>query len=264
MYVVALTELAGDLETEAPFFASLLRLAPYDVKVRLAGAMPKVLVSTPDEPTAADVVRQVQSRHHRAMVYDASRAVHAAHMVKLHRFSLDATGVWANGQAGDRLAWADLGAVILALVRTSVSKTTEESEYMSSMTAHSINQMRVTHQVTRTQTATTHVAYLFPNALAASPRPWLLEEATAQFVGLGRDMQPTRHGNFFATIAAMRRYAPNAVFDDRFVASPIISHGTVHLHGQATAPPQPPPALADLTVNILAATLSRDRGGPYR
>ena len=77
-------------------------------------------------------------------------------------------------------------------------------------------------------------------------------------------MQPTRRANFFSTVAAVRRLAPEAVVDDRFVASPLVSQASVHVRGTDAAPVSQPAGLIDLTVTILAGWLQRDRRGPYR
>jgi hypothetical protein len=261
MRVVALTDLKGGLEAEAPFLATLLGLSAYDVRARFAGATPKILLQTPDEEVARRVQRDVAARGHGVVALDAASIVHTSQMVHLHRFSLDAAGVWASGAAGERLEWSDLGAMVVAQVRTPVSRTTEEVEYQAGTAT---TPSKVTHVITRTEQTASHVAYLFPSAQAVSQRPWVLEEASAQFMSLGRDMHPTRRANFFWTVAAIRRYAPNAVVDDRFVASPLVAQGVIYARGAESAPSSMAVTLVDLTVNILGAWLQRGRGGPYR
>ncbi len=261
MRVVALTELKGEIEAEAPVLAAMLGLSPYDVRTRVAGAPPKILVQTADEAIARRIQRDIAARGHGVVVCDASSVVPASQMVRLHRFHIDPSGVWANGLSGERLSWSDLGVVVVATVRTPVARTTEEVEYQMPRQS---TPSKVTRHVTRSEQVASNIAYLFPNSRAVGQRPWLLEEASAQFLTLGREMQATRHANFFATIAILRRLAPEAVVDDRFVTSPLTSHGTVYVRGNETAPPPTAAAIVDLTVSILAGWLQRDRRGPYR
>jgi len=262
MPIVALTELKGDLEAEAPRLAELLGVSTYDVKARLTGPLPKILVQTSDDLTAARVLRGLTARGHSAVLYDPTMVVPTSHMVRLHRFTLDAGGVWANDREGDRLEWADLGVVVVAVLRGSVARTSDEVEYQMPTKSRP---SKVTYEVTKTERTATHVAYLFPHARALSQRPWVLEEAGAQFMSLGARMQPTRRGNFFATITALRGYAPNAIVDDRFVASPLWSQAVINVRGSDTAPASVAAAQIDVTVHVLATWLMRARGGgPYR
>jgi hypothetical protein len=188
--------------------------------------------------------------------------VSSARMVKLHRFTLDAEGVWANDGAGERLAWSNLGVVVVALVRADVTRTTEEEEFVRH--GGRATPIKVTHERTKTEHAFAHAAYFFPRRNSASRRPWLLGEASAQFVSLGPRMQPTRRANFFATLAAVRQLAPDAVFDDRFVTHPQTSSVALQVHGADAVPAVSTGATLDVTVHILAAWLQRDRSGPYR
>ena len=94
--------------------------------------------------------------------------------------------------------------------------------------------------------------------------PWLLEEATAQYVSLGPRMEPTKRANFFATLEAIRSFAPGAAFDDRFIVTPISGEGSAHVKGNSVAPAAVAAGQSDITVHVLATCLMRAQGGPYR
>lgn len=261
MWVVALTGLSRAVESEAPALAPLLGLSVYDVRARLGGALPKVVLQTAEDAVARKAASAIAARGHGVVVCDAAAAVPTAQMVRLHRFTLDEAGVWANDRGGERLAWNDVGAVVVALLRSSVARTREEVDYpppSAGMPA------RTTVAVTKTEHPATHAAYFFPHRRAASSRPWVLEEATAQFLSLGAAMQPTRRANFLATVAAVRRLARGTPVDDRFVASPLSSPGVLHTRGADPAPPPVTPPMTDLTMHILAGMLLQHGRGPYR
>jgi hypothetical protein len=260
LFAVAVTELRGDLDTEAQRLADLLGLSPYDVKARLTGPLPKVLVQS-DEETARRVHRDVVSRGHGAVLCDPASVVPSAQMVRFHRFTLEPSGVWANDRAGDRLAWADLGVIVVALLRSQVARTKEEIEFQATVPRTPGSGK---HAATKTELTSTHAAYLFPHSRAPSSRPWLFEEATAQFTALGPKMEPTRRANFVLTMRLIRRMAPNVVVDDRFVAGPLVVPGLIHVRGNDYVPPVIAAGQAEVTIHVLASWLMRERGGPYR
>jgi hypothetical protein len=259
--VVAITELAGELEDEAAPIASLLGVSAYDVKARLAGALPKLLLQTADGALSERVRSALVARGHGAVELDGAAAVSSAQMVKLRRFTFDAGGVWANDRAGDHLAWSDLGVVVVAVVRSEVARTTQELDYPGTSDESS---RTLRHDVTKTEHSLTHVAYLFPRRGAAARTPWLLDEATAQFLSLGARMQPTRRANFFTTITQLREHAPHAIVDDRFVTSPRTASVVLHVRGTDATPKVAAGASVDLVVHVLAEWLMRDGSGPYR
>jgi len=261
MRVVVLTELKGGLDDEAPALATLLGVSAYDVRARLSGELPRVVLQTADDARAVRVQAELVARGHGVVVRDAASAVSSSQMVRLHRFALEAGGVWANDGAGEFLAWGDLGVVVLALVRAQVARTTEEVELVGRGARRPV---AIKRDVTRNEHALSHAAFLFPHPRAGARLPWLLEEATAQFLSLGEAMQPTRRGNFFATVARIRRFAPRALVDDRYVTSPLVSASTVKVRGAESGAVGLAGVPVELTVQVLAEWLTRDRSGPYR
>jgi hypothetical protein len=245
----------------------MLGISAYDVKVRLAGPLPRILTQTPDEEVARRLHRQITGAGHGVLVYDPAAVVPTSRMTRFHRFTLDTGGVWANDQAGERLEWADVAVVVVATLRSNLTRTTDEVEYQMG-TEHTPS--RVTRKLTKTEQASSHAAFFFPRVPAK--RPWLLDETTAQFVSLGRQMQPTRHANFFATVEMIRRLVPGAIVDDRYVNGSLVSQGLFNVRGRDSVPPvvgavgvsAVASGQIDLTVHALATWLMRDRTGPYR
>jgi hypothetical protein len=261
VYLVALTELRGDLDQEAGPLAALLSLSPYDVKARLSGPLPKILAQIGDEGTARAIQRGLAARGHGAVVCDPRTVARPEERVRMHRFTIEDQYLWANDREGERLSWSDIGAVIIALVRSPVARTKEEIEYP---VVPSRTPQTVKHDVTKTEHTSVHTGYLFPHRRASGQRPWVIEETTAQFLSLGARMQPTRRANFLTTLGSIRRLAPQAIVDDRFVAYPLTSTGLLRVRGSEQAPAMSPSIDVDATIHILARWLLGEYRGPYR
>jgi hypothetical protein len=94
-------------------------------------------------------------------------------------------------------------------------------------------------------------------------RPWLIEEQTAQYLGLGPHMRPTRRENFLTTIALLRDRAWRARFDDRFAVNPITARNLIQVHGSGDPVAKGTEAGVLLLANLLALALG-STAGPYR
>jgi hypothetical protein len=259
VFIVALMELAGDLAVETAAIASMLGLSAYDVRSRLMGGLPRVLFQSASAEEATRVEKGLLGRGHGVYVCDDRQIVPHDRMVKLGRFSFDAAGLWAHDRGGEPLAWRDLGVVVLVAVRSKVRRMTR----VRGANPRAIP--RVEEDRVGDDEVITHAAYLFGRAAATRPRPpWLLEEETAQYISLGDRMQPTRHQNFITTVNRFRDLAPEAVFHDRLVSRPQPVDNFVQVHGHPSGSPSTAVASLDLTVQILARWMMRDRGGPYR
>jgi hypothetical protein len=255
-HAVVLVELAGEPDREASALGALLGLATYDVTARILKALPKVVVQSTALEEAERVHSGLAARGHGAVLCDTSKVVASEHMVKLRRFDFDASGVWAHGRSGEMLLFRDIGAVVVAAVRTPVVRVTTEvqrRDETSVVIEHAANER-----------SRTNVAYIFPNDRAEAKVPWLLEEQTAQYLALGKEMKATRQLNFLATVDLLRDHAEDAVFDERMVASPRILNRVIHVRDNETAAALGSDASLDVTVHALAHWLMRARGGPYR
>jgi hypothetical protein len=257
MFAVVLVEIRGALETEAAAIGSILGVAAYDVKSRILGGLPRVVLQSSSREEAERVFIALEVRGHRVIGCDAGEVVASEDMVKVRRFNFDKAGLWAHDRAGDHLAFADLGAVVVAAVRTPVVRLTKE------LVRQGENQVVVEHAAN--ESALTKVAYLFPHARAGTHRPWLLEEQTAQYLALGRNMQSTRQSNFLTTLDLLRDRARHAVFDDRLVTRPRMLNHSVQVRDGDTAKAQSGDFDTDITAYALARWLMRGTGGgPYR
>ncbi len=230
-FVVAVAEIAGRLEDEAAPVAALLGLTAFDVRNRLAGPLPRVIFQTPAEDEARRAYAALRARGHGVLLVDTETIPSHSDLVRVRRFAVDDSGLVV---AGARLAFADVGAILRVALRSPVIRSKIEKELRS------------------------HGG----RPRAHRSRPWLLHERDTGFLGLGDGLRLTRRENLGAAIELVRQRAPAAIYDDRFVARPLVSAQVIAVRDNATAEAGPPDGNADLAVHLLAEWLLG--GAPYR
>ncbi len=262
MYVVAVTEQSGDTETEAYALAPLLGLSPYDVRLRLSSVMPRIVFSSADRDAALTVLAGIRARGLGAIACDTSTMNRPGELTKVHRFTWDAEVLTANGPGSPALPWDDIAVVVLVQARQDVLREKKEID----MEFHGRRAERVEKIETHHETTLELSAYLFRRkGDDAQPRPpWILHEREAQYLALGHRMQAVRRSNFNVTIALVREHARQALFDDRFVKSPINTTDFVHVMGSDEPRTFIAPRGVEVQATLLALWLERSRGGPYR
>ena len=263
MFVVAIAETAGSLEDVAGPLSTILRVAAYDVRMWLGGVLPHVVFRSASQDEALGVAAAIRARGHGAIVCDTRDVVAGSQMVQVHRFAFDQTSLWANDGQGDRLAFDDLGAVLVTASRMDVARTTTHKEPlpMRGKPRPTVVRDHTTHEH-----VIAHAAYLFPRRTLGSPhpRPWILAERAAQYLSLGARMRMTRHENYMATLDLLRACSPRAIYDERLAVEPRTGAGLVQIHGHDSPAPLLTDATLDLSVHLLAEWLFRVRGGPFR
>jgi hypothetical protein len=263
VYAVALAELAGDLEEEAVALAPVLGVAPYDIRVRFAGVLPRVVFNSPSRSEAERVLGLLRARGHGALVCDTRDVPSGSGMIRIHRFAFAPDALLAN-DGGPRLPYDEVAAILVARIRTDVVRKTEDVVLVPQPKGPPITAV-VEHD--RNEHVLDHAAYVFPRAPADGPlaTAWVLRESDAQYRALGDAMSIVRHENFLTTLAILRARAPGAIYDDRFAAAPIGGANVLHARGHASPEAPAQDARADLAVHLLARWVLREgRAEPYR
>jgi hypothetical protein len=258
LFIVAIAELRGDVEREATPLAELLGVAAYDVKLWLAGALPRIVLQTTSRDEAESILRAIRARGHGALICDSATIV-VNDVVRVKRLSVDATSMGASDRAEDRLLYDSIGALVHVANRTDVEHVTRENDLVSDSALVGRRPYTVVHERTSREHVLEHALFVFPvDAL----RPWVIHERETKYLGLGTAMRPTAHENFFATVELLRDRAPSAPYDDRFVASPRTPHRVLRVRGLGA--PETTAEHGDPSVHLLALWLMRGSGGPYR
>jgi hypothetical protein len=215
VYVVAITELAASIDAAA--LAADLGTTAYDARLLLAPGLPAIARTTTDKAAALDLLARLRARGHGAVACDASAVVAWSEMPSMRRFQLDAGAITLGDRPGERLPYDDVLALLPATHRKRSATITETRERKLDLTRAILTRGLVATKVVKTETRSATderaaVLYLFRRSGAS---PWILQEHGTSWAGLGEAPARTAGENFHATVAALRRRAPAAAYDDR-------------------------------------------------
>jgi hypothetical protein len=257
LYVVAIADLDRPVDDEVPVLSQVLGVTPYDLRLALKGVLPAIVLRTPSRGVAEEALSHLRARRCTALMMDLDEVVPTGRMVAVRRFLLDDDGLRA-AENGPKLAWADVAAIIRVATTTAVERTSTERDVRNTARG-----MPVTVQEERTRLEREHdqLLYLFPRPPLL---PWVLRARDARYLALGPALRPTAHENFVETIAVFRARAPQAVYDERFVAHPLTRHLKVQVRGDVRDKEAVSDAGLDLPVHLLARWIVTPTMGPYR
>ncbi|GAC1351238.1 MAG: hypothetical protein NVSMB1_02350 [Polyangiales bacterium] len=219
MHVVAIADLTLSLEECANVLSPLLGLALYEVRLRLAGGMPAIVLTTADEQKAQSLAAALRDRGQAALVCDVSSVTPSRAMVPMKHFQLRDDGIVGGVHNECVLAYSEIFALFRAIHREHVDESLDTKE-----TNFSPGRAVVTGGLMMTKTKTTaaqktsdrlaQVLYVFPRRRLT---PWLLRESETHYQGLGARLQPTTAANFLTTIALLRERSKPAIYDERLM-----------------------------------------------
>jgi hypothetical protein len=259
-HIVAIGDIAGRLDDEAPAIAAAAGLTVFDVKTRLGGPLPRVLFQSPTEEPARRVLAAVRAAGHGAFLCDTEAVPRAGDLVRVRRFAFDETGLFSDGLTGVHLPFDRIGAIVRLAMRSNVVRSTKEKE-LRPQGGRPARTVEVEHE--NHETLVVHAAYLVPRPAGATrPRSWLLHEREASFLALGAALRQTRRDNLTAALDLIRERAPGAIYDDRFVAHPLLASHVVTVRDNLSPDPPGVDAAVALSAFLLAEWLLG--GAPYR
>ncbi len=219
MYLVAIAEVRGVIDTTLKELAADLGTTPYELRLVVNGGLPAVVLVSA-EAEKAEHARAAIARHkHVPVSVDSRAAVASSDMTELVRFVLAPTGVVADERTGVELPYADIGALVRAQHRGTTTTTEQVKErklrpVMAIATGGLVMSKKTTREVTRHEEHREQVLYVFRRSGEA---PWILRERGALYGGLGADAAPTAFENFQTTIRKLRERAPAAAYDERLM-----------------------------------------------
>jgi hypothetical protein len=259
VFVVAIGELAGPVEAEALALAADLGMTPYEVRLNLTAGLPAIVLMSTDRERAVTVYNRIAARRHGTILCDSDDVVPSQAMVSMRRFRLEPDAVLADDSAAEtRLEYDDIHVLLRAVHRTSDTDVEHIRERkfrpgMALLTGGLVMTKKQVREVERTREGREEVLYIFRQSGAT---PWLLYESS-QFQGLGKDLDPTRHGNFMTTIRLLRERSRFAKYDERLVARRKLPELSIASDDDGAT------AGMDLVAHVLAQCLA---GGaePYR
>jgi hypothetical protein len=209
--LVALARHPASLESALPALSRLLKLAPVDVRFRLAPQSPKVLARLPTAQ-AAELRAALRDEGFLAVNYEVVPRG-AGGWVTGKRFVLEEQGLGLEGTQGESLQvrYAELRLLMRGRrVSTQVeSKHEVETDYHGGRGSYRV------HKVVEEKR---QVVEDFVWVLGKGCR--LAFTQATQFTGLGNLRTFTVHENLQRLMGELQRRAPHAVVDERFVQMP--------------------------------------------
>jgi hypothetical protein len=256
LFVVALCELGAPIEAEEAAFAEILGVSTYDARTRATGTLPKVVHQASTMAEALHVLEALRRRGHGAVAFDASATFALDRMVTMRRFSVDGETLYAHDRRPPSRPLAELLVIVRLVLQQHVQRTQQEIEYRYT------NRGTVRRvQVDRTS-GENHAEDALVLFFDGGP-PWSLRAREAKYLALGPRIRPTVRENFFAAVEWLRSLAGAAVYDERFVSTPLVSARLADVRGHGD-PALRSDRLSDLRLYALGVWLARGRHGPYR
>lgn len=222
MHVVALLHVAGTVEATLPRVASLLGLSAYDVRIRLAGPTPIILLRTEDAARARAVAEGLAALGHDALDCDTDRLPRLAEVLSPREFAFGATALTVaepQGAAAE-IPYDDL----LALVRATL-ECSEETSSVTKTRQLSVGRLLAGVPLPKVKTSVAQSvseraeAGLFLFSRSGAP-PVVLRASRLRYATLGKALGRTTTENFATVVALLRSRAPAALYDERLVSQP--------------------------------------------
>lgn len=263
-FVIALTELPdawrdpARVDGEIAAVSDLLGMARYDVRQWIGRGLPHVVLRVSSEDDAELIAGALRSRGCGVLACRQDKVVPSAALVQVRAFEVDEGALVASTGAAERMAFADLAALIV-VARVSVIERVERERVFSLNRRGDAQKFR---ESAKREQYVDHAIYLIPRR---APCWWVLHEYQARYAALGPKLRRTTHENFLATLDLLKASAPNAIVDERMWRDPHTSVGSVRHDGSGE-----PDRLSradgqlDLRIHVLAQWLLRPRSSPYR
>jgi hypothetical protein len=232
--------------------AAAAGLSVADVRYRLQGTMPRVLMSDADGERLSAIAAQLDGIGFESVICDPRVAPTDAERVIAQSLRLEAGGFVAidAGGAEHDCAWAALEAIqraVRVITQTTREKSTQRKFDVTRAVLSSgliLTRKEETEIVRKTETSE-------PFALLqrSDGQPDIvLYERRMNYRFLGLEMQPASRGNLETVVRRLRAAAPAAIYDERLARPGFIS-------GLPTTSTDP----VDLGLHLVALALRRDR-----
>ncbi|HXI57986.1 MAG TPA: hypothetical protein VNO55_18100 [Polyangia bacterium] len=201
--------------------AGAIGAAPADVRMRLAGRLPRVLASDSDGAALAAAAEALEALGLQTVVCDPTEAPSDRERVigrRVNPSSADgALQVWDGAETCHEIPRA-----AVQLLQRGVRAATEQRTVTTTQRKFDAGRallsggLMLTKKSTQTSTTTTETREPFLLVQRAGGEgDVILYERRLDYRFLGTDLQPSSHANFERLVAAVRAFCPQAPFDDR-------------------------------------------------
>ena len=208
--LIALVRIPDSLESALPKLAAVLKLAPVDVRFRLALMLPAVVARVPVSQ-AGEVRAALRAAGLPAVSHEVLPRWGNS-WFNVRRFELEEQGLSLEGLPGQslRVRYAELRLVVRGRQSTTHVETKEEVEHEYS----GRGSRRVVKTVEEKHVRVESFLWVLGKGLRAA-----FTQST-QFMGLGGQLAPTVHENLQRLLGELRRRASHVVVDERLMQMP--------------------------------------------
>jgi hypothetical protein len=202
--IVALARLPPSVDEALPALSQLLGMSPADVRLRLALPRPAILARLP-APEAEKLRDLLIGKGFAAVLGQVPRMDRT--LIEVRRFTLEEQAFSVENGKGERqqARYADLQLLVRGLRRTTTVETQEEERY------DPIRRRRVKEEVETRHQHMENFLWVYGGGMTAA-----ITERTSM-VGLGALRATTKYATLQILTEELRKRAPQAVFDDRFL-----------------------------------------------
>lgn len=221
MVIVALLSLSTSPDEETRALAADLGVTPFEAGQLVRGALPSVVLRTPDGAKAEAIAAKLRARGQVALACDLTQVIASGAMHAVRGFRLEPDALVSENQNGtsERLPWSEVRCAVKAVhhVSTQSVEVTHERKFdlKRAVITQGLSVTKDTKREAATQVAQREpVLYLFRKTGA----PWLLSESQGRYGALGALVRPTRQENFTTLLRLIRERIPGVPWDERLVA----------------------------------------------
>lgn len=218
MYIVAITRWKKPFEPDLPALSRLSGIAVADVRLRCARPLPIALCRAPDAQIARNIVAEIRKMGHGAMECDADEVIASSSMFFPKTFAFEEEAIMLEDQAKRtrRLTHPEIMALVHAALTTEEQKTISSTEKkFSAGRAILTGGIMLTKKVEKIRQETAEeyeqVLYIYP---ITCEDPILLRQNHILYSGLKDKIGRSSMESFANLIAALRRSAPGALYDN--------------------------------------------------
>lgn len=221
MHVVAVTRWGPPFAGELPALSARLGVVAYDLRLQLAGELPRVFTRVEDGAEALGHVEFLRGRGHGAVTCDAETVPGPEDHIVPVDFELASAAVRVVSTRGQRfeLAFADVFAMVHATAIAEAERTVTSSEKKLSLGRAVLSGGMVMRKtVDRVETTVTaeeeRRIYMF---CRSRPVPFVWSEHTLHWDGLGERRELTTAQNFVILSKTLEELTPEAFHDQRLL-----------------------------------------------
>ena len=252
MHVVAICSWKEETAELVQALASILGITAFEARPRLIGKGPAVVASFADAETAQALAKKLGQVGFSTLIVDTVAVRSSAGRFLVRRFQFNKWSLLIETSSGqqEEILYEEVALLLpsTSIAGTSELKTVTERKFSLGKTllAGGIPMMsKVEHQEEVTNEERGKVLYLY----AGKRPPVVFSLNGMNYDGFGAEMKLSRELNFAHLISELRRFCPEAGYDDRLLNRP----GQARLLG----PTLNPETNLDLAAEILARSLRR-------